>query len=128
MIYIYFFQKVLKCQMGRLSANLSDILNSIDLSFWAKEQKVFCEIELRKKEAFNTLNSMPNNKSLRERWIKSRVLWCIWEHGKKISFQNHFSSSNLQRVFYIAKTICNKMPLKKDMNKALMKNWTQFFC
>ena len=52
----------LKYQKRKLFTNLSNILNSLDLPCLTNEQNDFCEIELRKKEIFYALKSMPNNK------------------------------------------------------------------
>ena len=52
-----------KCFKGRSFINLSNILNSIDLLCLTYEQKDYCEIELREKQLFNALKSMPNNKT-----------------------------------------------------------------
>ena len=44
------FEEAFKCRKGKLSTNLSNILNSVDLPCLMNEQKDFCEIELGEKE------------------------------------------------------------------------------
>ena len=125
---LFFFQRFLKYQMCRLFANLPNILNSIDLSFLTKEQKRFREIELGEKEAFNALNSMPNNRSPRDRRLKSRVLRCIWEQGKKSPLKIICQAKTYKEFYTLRKQFVIKCLSKKDRDKVLMKNWIQLLC
>ena len=44
-----FFEEVLKCHKGKSFANLSNILNSIDLPCVTNKQEDFCEPEIEEK-------------------------------------------------------------------------------
>ena len=56
-------EEVFKFRKSKSLINLSNILNSMDLSCLINEQKDFCEIKLGEKELFSALKSMPNNKT-----------------------------------------------------------------
>ena len=58
-----FFNKAFKYHKGKSFTNLSNILNSIDLSCLTNEQNDFCETELGEKKLSNAFKSMPNKKT-----------------------------------------------------------------
>ena len=55
-----FLEEVFKCYKCKSFTNLSSIVNPTDLPCLANEQTDLSEIELREKELFNALKSIPN--------------------------------------------------------------------
>ena len=88
------FEEAFKCRKGKLSTNLSNILNSVDLPCLTNEQKDFCEIELGEKELFNALKSMPNNKTPGNDGLSKEFYEAFWNELK----------DPLLKSFYHAKT------------------------
>ena len=93
------------------------MLNSIDLPFLTIEQKDFCEIELGEKELFNTLKSVPNNKT-------PVVFYEAFWNELKDSLLKSFYHAKTYKEFSISQRHAVIKGLeKKDRDQRLIKNW-----
>ena len=117
------FEEAFKCRKGKLSTNLSNILNSVDLPCLTNEQKDFCEIELGEKELLNALKSMPNNKTPGNDGLSKEFYEAYW-NGLKDPLLKSFYHSKFYKEFSTSQTqAVIKLLEKKDRDKILIKNW-----
>ena len=77
-----FFEEAFKCHKVKSFKNLSNILNSIDLTCLTHEQKDFCEFELGGKELLTVLRYIPNNNTPGNDGLSKKFYEAFWHELK----------------------------------------------
>ena len=118
-----FFEQLFKFHKGKSFTNLSNILNSIDLSCLTNKQRDFCEIELSEKECCNALKFVPNNKTPVNDGLSKEFYEKFWNELKD-PLVNSFNHAMTYKKFSTSqrKALINLLE-KENRGKRLIKNW-----
>ena len=111
------------CHKGKSVTNLSNILNSLDLYSLTNEQTNFCEIELLKKELYNALKSMSNNKAPGNDGFSKEFYEAVQNKLKYLLLKSFYHAKTYKEFSTQQRQAVIELFGKKDRDKKLIKNW-----